>query len=238
MSENKSLVSHQFDDLEQEHEASSLGMWVFLATEVMLFGGLFTGYTAYRFIYASAFKEASHHTDILLGGINTGVLLLSSLMMALAVHAAQEGRCKAIVGFLIATMFLGLVFLGIKGLEYYKDFEEHLVPGLNFLYKGSDVNSINVAILPGHGLNFPHEGFGSPKPKEELFFVFYFFMTGLHAIHLSIAIGIVAVIAFLAWRGRFSPENHMGVELTGLYWHFVDIIWVFLFPLLYLMGRH
>jgi cytochrome c oxidase subunit 3 len=159
-------------------------------------------------------------------------------MMALAVHAAQEGRRKAIAGFLIATMFLGLVFLGIKGLEYYKDFDEHLVPGLNFPYKGSDANSISAAVLPGHSLDFPKEGSGSPKPKEELFFVFYFFMTGLHAIHLSIGIGILAVIAFLAWRGRFSPEHHTGVELTGLYWHFVDIIWVFLFPLLYLIGRH
>jgi cytochrome c oxidase subunit III len=214
VSERSSVLEHHFRDLEQQRDASTLGMWIFLATEVMFFGVLFMGYTAYRVVYYESFAEGSHHLKLLLGSINTAVLLSSSLTMALAIHAAQLGRRKALVGFLLVTMLLGAVFLGIKALEYYYEYEEHLVPGLNFAFSGPN---------PGH---------------VEIFFILYFFMTGLHAFHLTVGIGLVAVMAFLAWRGRYTSEYHTPVELTGLYWHFVDVIWVFLFPLLYLIDLY
>jgi len=189
-------------------------MWVFLVTEIMFFGGLFTGYAVYRAAYPAAFAEGSQHLDILLGGINTAVLIGSSLTMALAVHSAQVGERSGLVRFLLLTIVLGLVFLGIKGLEYTHKFEEHLVPGSKFVAEG------------------PH------APQMQLFFGFYFSMTGMHALHMVIGIGILAVLTWQAWRGHFSPAYWTPVELTGLYWHFVDIVWIFLFPLLYLLGRH
>ena len=198
--------------VEQEHEAIALGMWVFLTTEVLLFGGLITAYIVYRSLYPQAFAEASRHLNVVLASINTVVLLSSSLTMALAVHAAQLDKRRALVGFLVLTMLLGSIFLGIKAVEYYLDFQEKLVPALNFAYEGPNSEQV------------------------QLFFILYFLMTGLHAIHLTIGIAIVGVIALLAWRHRFAPPRYMPVEVTGLYWHFVDIVWVFLFPLLYLMG--
>ena len=194
MADSHAVVLHQFDDVEQQYEAASLGMWVFLLTEIMFFGGLFTGYTVYRAAYPAAFAEGSHHLDI--------------------VHSAQLGERQALTRFLVLTMLLGLVFLGIKGVEYAHKFEEHLVPGHAFLVEG------------------PH------APQVQLFFGFYFGMTGMHALHMVIGLGILAVLAWQAWRGHFSPAYWMPVELTGLYWHFVDIVWIFLFPLLYLLGRH
>jgi cytochrome c oxidase subunit 3 len=213
MAESHASVAHQFDDRAQQHESASLGMWAFLATEVMFFGGLFMAYIAYRYGYPDAFATASRRLDETLGGVNTAVLLTSSLTMALAVHAAQAGRRKALVVFLLVTLLLGAVFMGIKGLEYYNEYEEGLIPAFNFTYNGADAQ------------------------KVQLFFVLYFLMTGLHAIHLTIGIVVVLVVALLAWRGRFSPEYATPVEITGLYWHFVDIVWVFLFPLLYLIAR-
>ncbi|MGH8069671.1 MAG: cytochrome c oxidase subunit 3 family protein [Candidatus Entotheonellia bacterium] len=214
MAESYAVPMHQFDDVEQQYEVSSLGMWVFLVTEIMFFGGLFTGYVVYRAAYPAAFAEGSHHLDILLGGVNTAVLIGSSLTMALAVHSAQVGERQALVRFLLLTMLLGLVFLGIKGVEYAHKFEEHLVPGSRFVSEGPQA------------------------PQVQLFFGFYFSMTGMHAVHMVIGIGILAVLAWRAWRGQFSPAYFTPVELTGLYWHFVDIVWIFLFPLLYLLGRH
>jgi cytochrome c oxidase subunit 3 len=214
MSEHATALAHQFDDLTQQYEASNLGMWLFLLTEIMFFGGLFAGYTVYRTFYPAAFVEGSHHLDVLLGGINTAVLLGSSLTMALAVHAAQTGRRWPLVGLLLLTMLLGLVFLGIKSIEYGHKFAEHLVPGPQFAYAG------------------PHAG------QVQLFFGFYFGMTGMHALHMVIGIGLLAILTFLSWRGHFSPVYYTPVELLGLYWHFVDIVWIFLFPLLYLLGRH
>jgi cytochrome c oxidase subunit 3 len=214
LADSRAVVLHQFDDVEQQYEAASLGMWVFLLTEIMFFGGLFTGYVVYRVAYPLAFAEGSQHLDILLGGVNTAVLIGSSLTMALAVHSAQVGERQALVRFLLLTMLLGLVFLGIKGLEYAHKFEEHLVPGPGFLSAGSHAQQV------------------------QLFFSFYFSMTGMHALHMVIGIGILAVLARQAWRGRFSPAYFTPVELTGLYWHFVDIVWIYLFPLLYLLGRH
>ena len=203
--------AHQFDDAEQQRDTASLGMWIFLATEFMFFGGLFVSYIAYRYLYPQAFAEASAHLKTLLGGLNTGVLLTSSLTMALAVHAAQAGRRRAIVAFLLLTIALGLVFLGVKAYEYYSEYQEGLVPALNFTLGGAQAQ------------------------HAQLFFILYFLMTGLHAIHMTIGICVVLVITLLAWRGRFSAEYNTPVELVGLYWHFVDIIWVFLYPLLYLV---
>jgi cytochrome c oxidase subunit 3 len=214
LAESRAVPIHQFDDVEQQYEAASLGMWTFLLTEIMFFGGLFTGYAVYRAAYPAAFAEGSHHLDIVLGGVNTAVLICSSLTMALAVHSAQLGERQSLTRFLLLTMLLGLVFLGIKGLEYAHKFVEHLVPGSGFLAEGSHA------------------------PQVQLFFGFYFSMTGMHALHMVIGIGILAVLTWQAWRGYFSPAYLTPVELTGLYWHFVDIIWIFLFPLLYLIGRH
>jgi cytochrome c oxidase subunit 3 len=214
LAESRATAAHQFDDLVQQHEADSLGMWAFLLTEIMFFGGLFLGYTVYRSAYPEAFAEASHHLDIWLGSVNTAVLIGSSLSMALAVHSAQTNERRGLIRFLLLTILLGLVFLGIKGTEYLHKFEEHLVPGANFVNPG------------------PH------AHQVQLFFSFYFGMTGLHAFHMIVGIGLLAALVWQARRGRFSADYYAPVELIGLYWHFVDIVWIFLFPLLYLLGRH
>jgi len=207
-------LAHHFQNLDEQKEASSLGMWVFIAQEVMFFGGLFLAYTVYRNLYPAAFAEASHHLDWKLGGINTAVLILSSLTMALAVRAAALGHRKQIVLFLIATVVLGSIFLGVKVVEYWDKFGHHLVPGPHFQFPG------------------PHA-----RPAQ-IFYSLYFAMTGLHALHMIIGIPILLVLAWMAHRGRFGPAYHTPVEMTGLYWHFVDIVWIFLFPLLYLVGHH
>ena len=214
MTERPTALAHHFDDMAQQYEASHLGMWLFLLTEIMFFGGLFTGYAVYRSTYAVAFAEGSHHLDIVLGSINTAVLISSSLTMALAVHAAQVGQRQLLVSFLLLTMLLGLVFLGIKTVEYVHKFEQHLVPGSAFRSEG------------------PH------ARQVQLFLAFYFSMTGLHALHMIIGIGMLTVLVCLAWYDRFSPMYYTPIETVGLYWHFVDIVWIFLFPLLYLIGRH
>ncbi len=206
------LASH-FDDPEQQFEASTLGMWVFLITEIMFFGGLFASYAIYRSLYPEGFAVASRHLDYRLGALNTAVLICSSLTMALAVRSAQLGRSRALRLFLALTMALGVVFLGVKVIEYSHKAHEHLVPGPSFQFEG------------------PH------ARTAQLFFSFYFAMTGLHALHLVIGIGVLAVLWILAWRERFSPHYYTPVEVAGLYWHFVDVVWIYLFPLLYLISR-
>lgn len=207
-------VAHQFDDAEQQWRASTLGMWVFLAQEVLFFGGIFAVYVVYRVLYPEAFAVASNHLDVTLGTFNTAVLIGSSLTMALAVHAAQVGHRRALVGWIVATMTLGSVFLGVKVYEYAHKWHEHLVPGPFFQWHG-------------------------PHPQQaEIFYSLYFGMTGLHALHMVIGIGIMLWLVAAARAGRFGPDYHNPVEITGLYWHFVDIVWIFLFPLLYLIGRH
>ena len=213
-SDSAAALAHHFDDLEQQTEASTLGMWLFLITEILFFGGLFVGYAVYRSSYPEAFASGSQHLDVLLGSVNTVVLIGSSLTMALAVHAAQHAQRQTLVVFLVCTMLLGLVSLGIKGVEYAHKFEEFLVPGRMFQYDG------------------PY------AQHAQLFFSFYFSMTGLHALHMIIGIGILAVLTIRAWWGRFSAMYYAPIEITGLYWHFVDLVWIFLFPLLYLIGRH
>jgi cytochrome c oxidase subunit 3 len=207
-------LAHQFDSLDQQKETATLGMWVFLVTEVLFFGGLFLTYAIYRSWYPRAFAAASHELDVTLGTINTAVLITSSLTMALAVHAAQLGRRNLLMTLLVATMVLGGVFLGIKSVEYYHKFAEHHVPGPGFTFE------------PEYARN------------AQIFFSLYFLMTGLHALHMIIGLAVLLVMLWWAWRGTVTAEYYSPVEITGLYWHFVDIVWIFLFPLLYLIGRH
>jgi cytochrome c oxidase subunit 3 len=208
-------VAHHFDDAVQQHEAASLGMWVFLVTEIMFFGGLFTAYAAFRALHPDAFASASHHLDVRLGTLNTAVLIASSLTMALAVHAAQVGRRGRLVGMLGLTMLLGTAFLVVKAFEYAAKFADGLVPGAGFTWHE-----------PGE------------RVAAQIFYGLYFTMTGLHALHMVIGLGILAWLVRGARRGRFGPAYPNPVEVSGLYWHFVDIVWIFLFPLLYLIGRH
>jgi cytochrome c oxidase subunit III len=205
---------HQFETVEQQKETSTLGMWAFLVQEVMFFGGLFGAYTVYRFLYPDAFAEASHHLDIYLGAANTAVLICSSMTMALAVRSAQLGRQGGVVGFMVATIALGGVFLGVKVHEYADKFHHHLVPGYNFHWEG------------------PNAG------PAQLFFSLYFAMTGMHALHMIIGIAIMLWLIGRTLRGRFSAAYYTPIELFGLYWHFVDIVWIYLFPLLYLVRVH
>ena len=207
-------LKHHFDDLQQQREAATLGMWVFLATEVLFFGGLFAAYLVYRVWYPTTFGEASRNLHLTFGAINTVVLITSSLTMALAVEASAIDRRRSLIPFLLVTMALGATFLVIKGFEYHHKWVEHLVPGPRFTFGGPD---------PIHA---------------QIFFSLYFALTGLHALHMVIGLGILTVIVIMAVRGRFTAEWNTPVEISGLYWHFVDIIWIFLFPLLYLIDRH
>ncbi len=212
MPEQPSVLAEQFEDAEQQSEASHLGMWTFLTTEVLFFGGLFMAYILYRHVYPDSFAIGSRHTNLFYGTLNTAILLTSSLTMALAVQAAQASQTRSTGRWLLLTLLFALGFLVVKGFEYHQDFVEHLVPGPQF----------NPA-LPLHA---------------QLFFWLYWAMTGLHAIHVTVGIGLLSVITVLAQRGRFSERYYTPVEICGLYWHFVDLVWIFLYPLLYLIDRH
>ena len=209
-----SPLAHQFDNLDQQRDAATLGMWSFLITEILFFGGLFLTYTVYRTWYPDAFAAGSRELLIWAGATNTVVLITSSLTMALAVHAAQTGNRRLLVTFLLLTIALGTAFLGIKSFEYYTEWIEHHVPGLNYSFE------------PAY---YTH---------AQIFFSLYFVMTGLHALHMIIGIGVMLVMLWLSVSGVITPEYHSPIEISGLYWHFVDIVWIFLFPLLYLIGRH
>jgi len=213
-------LAHQFEVLSQQHDADTFGIWLFLVTEIMFFGGLFLGYAVLRWLYFAAFDGGSHVLDIRLGAINTVVLLGSSLTMALSVRSAQTGNRRALVLFLTLTMILGGVFLGIKAYEYHQKFAEHIVPTLDWAPEGE----VLARLAPG-GLN-----------HAELYFFLYFAMTGLHALHMIIGMGLLFWLIRRARRGSFTPSYFAPVEVVGLYWHFVDIVWIFLFPLLYLIG--
>ena len=213
-------LQHHFDDLDQQYQASNMGMWAFIAQEILFFGGMFGGYTVYRNLYTEAFVEGSHKLDITMGAFNTVVLIASSLTVAFAVRCAQQGKSKGIFGWMIATMILGLTFLGVKYFEYSHKFHDFLVPGTSFLTDGPYAASYDPAMA------------GNLK----IFFSFYFVMTGMHALHMVIGVGIMLYYLPKIWRGAYSSEYYNPIENFGLYWHFVDIVWIFLFPLLYLIG--
>lgn len=220
-------LAHHFDNLEQQREAGSLGMWLFLVTEIMFFGALFTGYIIYRAQYAEAFAIGSHGLNWKFGAFNTVVLIVSSLTMALAVFFAQTGARQLQVIMLVVTMLLGMVFLGVKAVEYYEKYTHHHIPGFGFNWTDDEIPH-----------TVPAETREPLKQNIQMFYWIYFAMTGLHALHMIIGIGGLLIIAYFAYRGHYTPEYHAPVELFGLYWHFVDIVWIFLFPLLYLLGAN
>ena len=222
--------------MEQQREAGTLGMWVFLVTEIMFFGALFLAYTLYRYEYPVAFAAASNHLDIRLGAVNTVVLIFSSFTMAMAVYFTQIGKRRNSIVCLVLTIVLGTTFLGIKAVEYRAKYRDHLIPGK--LIPGNPFNPAIAKEGEPPDENKLHLPPGVPVGNVEMFYWIYFAMTGLHALHMIIGVGLLLVLTIMAWRGRFSPEYHAPVEVSGLYWHFVDIVWIFLFPLLYLLGRH
>jgi cytochrome c oxidase subunit 3 len=213
--EHSPHLQHHFDDMHQQFDSATLGMWVFLLTEIMFFGGMFGAYTVYRTMYPAAFHTTSQFMDPMWGCINTIVLIVSSLSMALAVRAAQLGQRKALMILLWVTIFFGLCFLGVKAIEYHAHWVEQKVPGLNFTY----------------------DEYPQYFHQAQIMFCFYFFMTGFHAVHMIVGVGIMLTMFLMAKKGTFSPQYYTPIEISGLYWHFVDIVWIFLFPLLYLIGR-
>jgi cytochrome c oxidase subunit 3 len=207
-------LREQFDTEAQQKDASTLGMWIFLITEVMFFGGMFCAYTVYRRAYSDAFAVASASLNVTIGAINTAVLLVSSFTMVLAVRASQLGQRRTLILFLVLTLIFGGIFLGVKAYEWNEKFEQHHVPGPSFHLDG-----------------VPQQG------HAQLFFSLYFAMTGLHALHMIIGVGIFVFFTYYAWKGRYTPKYYTPIEIGGLYWHFVDIVWIYLFPLLYLIDR-
>jgi cytochrome c oxidase subunit III len=245
-------VAHHFDDWRQQYDACILGMWLFLVTEVMFFGGLFTAYMVYRASAPETFAAASNHLSIWLGGTNTVVLLTSSFTMALAVHAAQHRNASKLLLFLSATIGLGLAFMGIKGFEYYEKYQDGLMPIGTLEFEADTLTAHGDAAheqqqigVPGGGdtLALPVESAESPatsdfdRGKAQIFYGLYFAMTGVHFVHMVIGITILLLFLRPAARWRYSHGDFVPVELMGLYWHFVDIVWIFLFPLLYLIDR-
>lgn len=294
-------LQHQFEDMAQQQESASIGMWMFLVQEIMFFGGLFTVYLVFRSRFPMAFAAGSNHLDAFWGGLNTLVLIVSSLTMALGVYFAQKGNRNMQVLMIILTMLFGMTFLGVKVIEYRDKYNHGLVPvaGLNKRIKeenhGTTAESLEQKTGLGESQTKPEpesqhlnsleapkteESHANPRgefkvPQEDLklatqaqqghyltdaekigyyangelsldkfrdkmriFFWIYFAMTGLHALHMIIGLGIMSWLLYKAWRGTFSAEYYAPVEMSGLYWHFVDIVWIFLFPLLYLLGRH
>ena len=218
-------LQHHFENLEQQREAGTLGMWIFLVTEIMFFSGMFFAYTLYRWKFPLEFASASNHLSLQLGAINTVVLIVSSFTMAFAVYNAQIGRQRRLVISLIVTIILGVTFLGIKAVEYHDKYKDNLIPGR--LIPGHHYSPATIHLLPG-----------ASAQHTEMFYWIYFAMTGMHALHMVIGVGLLSVILFWSIRGRYDPKYHNPVEVSGLYWHFVDLVWIFLFPLLYLLGRH
>lgn len=244
--EHHPALSHQFDSMEQQQDASTFGMWVFLLTEIMMFGGLFTAYLIYRIKYYEAFVAGSTSISVGWGFTNTLVLIGSSFTMAMAVWAAQKGFRRAQMWFLIGTMILGAVFLGIKAKEYHDKWDECHIPG-HVIGKG--FNAWGGCSVENPSLGNIAEEIVKRDPKvpevsavqtarqTEIFFSFYFLMTGLHAFHMIIGFGLLSWLLWRSYKGQFGPQYYTPMELGGLYWHFVDIVWIYLFPLLYLISR-
>lgn len=206
-------LQHHFEDTGQQFDSALLGTWLFLVTELMFFGGLFMCYILYRSWYPEIFEHASHHLDIKLGALNTAILLGSSYTVVMSVDAAQQGNNRSLISYLVATIGLGTAFLCVKAFEYWEKYIHGLIPGPLFTYDGPDA------------------------AQQELFFSVYFAMTGVHALHMVIGVGLFIWLVLSAQRRRYNSEYFTPVECVGLYWHFVDLIWIFLFPLLYLLGR-
>jgi len=235
----------QFQTLEQQKESSTLGMWIFLVTEVLFFGGMFLTYTINRHEYFTAFGIGSNTLDIKLGTINTAVLIMSSLTMAMAVWSAQVGKKGLVTGFLIATLALGTVFLGIKVIEYKQKFDHHLIPshGFDVWYQVDNTKpetEMEKKLLDDEREELHKATLTDPdiQSHAQLYFSLYFAMTGLHALHMIVGAGLIIWLIKESLRGRFTPQYNTPVEIVGLYWHFVVIVWIYLFPLLYLIDRH
>jgi cytochrome c oxidase subunit 3 len=275
-------LQHQFEDMKQQEESVAIGMWMFLVQEIMFFGGLFTVYLVFRSKYPMAFAAGSNHLDVVMGFVNTLVLIVSSLTMALTVYYAQKGDRMKQVALILLTMMFGAVFLGVKAIEYTKKYNDGLIPvaGLNRRVKedpnaGHDAAHAKPCYEMGHGAEHTYVnprgdfqwadcslaklaqdgkyltkaekiGYFSNgeidankfRDKVQIFYWIYFVMTGLHALHMIVGLGLMTWLLWTAWRGYYSADYYMPVEMSGLYWHFVDIVWIFLFPLLYLLGRH
>jgi cytochrome c oxidase subunit 3 len=227
---------HHFETYAQQNDATNFAMWLFLLTEIMFFGGLFTAYLIYRNWYYPAFVEASHQLQIFWGTANTAVLITSSFTMAMGVWSAEMKKKGALVLSLVLTFILGLVFLGIKTIEYSEKIEKHHVPGFHYSLQ----SFLNPASDPEVHKDYPED---KPLPYDmarhtEIYFFLYFAMTGMHALHMIIGIAILGFMIFRAQAGAYTTGHVTFVENFGLYWHFVDIIWIYLFPLLYLISRH
>ena len=206
-----SPLAHHFESLEKQTHAARLGMWLFLATELLLFGGLFTAYSYYRFVFPAAWAEGSHHMNLTLGTVNTFILLGSSFAVAMSIHFARVNKPKLTVLMLAITCLCAFAFMGIKAYEYWEHFHHGLLPG---------------KYLTSHEVK---------EPGVSMFFVLYFMMTGLHAAHVIIGLTVLVVMMVKAWNGAFSEHYYTPLDMGGLYWHLVDIIWIFLYPLLYLI---
>ncbi len=207
----RTFLAHHFESLEKQAHAARLGMWLFLATEVLLFTALFAGYGVYRYLFQDAFAQASRHIETWIGLVNTLVLVTSSFTVAMGLNRATRGDGRGTAMFFGLSVLLALVFLGFKAVEYTHHFEEGQLPGRFYTYQ--EVQA----------------------PGAALFFALYFLITGLHGIHVVIGATVLTVVGVRAARGAFTAEYHVGVELAGLYWHLVDLIWIFVFPLIYLI---
>ncbi|MDM8532623.1 cytochrome c oxidase subunit 3 family protein [Anaerolineales bacterium HSG25] len=234
-------IRHQFDDLTQQHETYTLGMWAFVVQEIMFFSGMIMAYFVFRYKFFEAFVDASNHLNIYMSTFNTVVLLGSSFTMALAVRAAQLGQKDRLVQFMVATLLLGGVFLGVKGYEYNDKYQNNLIPGYNFEWTTSSSfgtyseGADHVPLSASSGAPINYADF---ETQVSVFYGFYFILTGFHALHMVVGAGIILVLMWLSWKDHFSPEYYVPIEMFGLYWHFVDIVWIFLFPLFYLIDRY
>lgn len=226
--EHPAFLRHHFEDIGQQREAASFGMWIFLLTEVMFFGGMFCAYLIFRNWYHAAFVAGSNTLDITLGTTNTAVLIGSSFTMAMAVYSAEMRRKAQLMLFLTLTIILGFAFLGIKAVEYHQKFVDHHVPGPSFSIEEfvHPSNPKAIALAP------------DMAEKTQIYFSLYFLMTGMHALHMIIGISLLFILLARASRDAYTEGHIMPIENFGLYWHFVDIIWIFLFPLLYLISRY